>query len=287
MKYIKSPLNYIGGKYKILSPIFEVFPEKIDTFVDLFAGGFNVGINVDANRIICNDQITYLIELYEYLESTPVEEVLSAIKERIDEYNLTRRNAEGYSALKDRYNETKNIVDFFVLTFYAFNHQIRFNNNQKFNTPFGKERSSYNSSIEKNLISFCEALKSKNIEFYNKDFLGLDLSDLGPEDLVYCDPPYLISTGSYNDGRRGFKDWTPVEEKQLLDLLDRLDRQKVRFALSNVLYHKGMSNDLLIEWSRKYKVYYIDKSYSNCNYHFKDRDAVTVEVLITNFESGK
>ncbi len=287
MKYIKSPLNYIGGKYKILSPIFEVFPEKIDTFVDLFAGGFNVGINVDANRIICNDQITYLIELYEYLESTPVEEVLSAIKERIDEYNLTRRNAEGYSALKDRYNETKNIVDFFVLTFYAFNHQIRFNNNQKFNTPFGKERSSYNSSIEKNLISFCEALKSKNIEFYNKDFLGLDLSDLGPEDLVYCDPPYLISTGSYNDGRRGFKDWTPVEEKQLLDLLDRLDRQKVRFALSNVLYHKGMSNDLLIEWSKKYKVYYIDKSYSNCNYHFKDRDAVTVEVLITNFESGK
>ena len=287
MKYIKSPLNYIGGKYKILSPIFEVFPEKIDTFVDLFAGGFNVGINVDANRIICNDQITYLIELYEYLESTPVEEVLSAIKERIDEYNLTRRNAEGYSALKDRYNETKNIVDFFVLTFYAFNHQIRFNNNQKFNTPFGKERSSYNSSIEKNLISFCEALKSKNIEFYNKDFLGLDLSDLGPEDLVYCDPPYLISTGSYNDGRRGFKDWTPVEEKQLLDLLDRLERQKVRFALSNVLYHKGMSNDLLIEWSKKYKVYYIDKSYSNCNYHFKDRDAVTVEVLITNFESGK
>lgn len=287
MKYIKSPLNYIGGKYKILSPIFEVFPEKIDTFVDLFAGGFNVGINVDANRIICNDQITYLIELYEYLESTPVEEVLSAIKERIDEYNLTRRNAEGYSALKDRYNETKNIVDFFVLTFYAFNHQIRFNNNQKFNTPFGKERSSYNSSIEKNLISFCEALKSKNIEFYNKDFLGLDLSNLGPEDLVYCDPPYLISTGSYNDGRRGFKDWTPVEEKQLLDLLDRLDRQKVRFALSNVLYHKGMSNDLLIEWSKKYKVYYIDKSYSNCNYHFKDRDAVTVEVLITNFESGK
>ena len=287
MKYIKSPLNYIGGKYKILSPIFEVFPEKIDTFVDLFAGGFNVGINVDANRIICNDQITYLIELYEYLESTPVEEVLSAIKERIDEYNLTSRNAEGYSALKDRYNETKNIVDFFVLTFYAFNHQIRFNNNQKFNTPFGKERSSYNSSIEKNLISFCEALKSKNIEFYNKDFLGLDLSDLGPEDLVYCDPPYLISTGSYNDGRRGFKDWTPVEEKQLLDLLDRLDRQKVRFALSNVLYHKGMSNGLLIEWSKKYKVYYIDKSYSNCNYHFKDRDAVTVEVLITNFESGK
>lgn len=285
MKYIKSPLNYTGGKYKILSPIFEIFPDKIDTFVDLFAGGFNVGINVEANTIICNDQITYLIELYEYLENTSIEDVIAAIKGRINEFQLTQQNAEGYNALRDRYNENKNIVDFFVLTFYAFNHQIRFNNSQMFNTPFGKERSSYNASIEKNLICFCEALKNKNIIFHNKDFLELDFSELGENDLVYCDPPYLISTGSYNDGKRGFKDWTPVEEQQLLDLLDRLNEQGVKFALSNVLYHKGMSNDLLIEWSKKYKVYYIDKSYSNCSYQFKDRDAKTVEVVITNFES--
>lgn len=40
MNYIKSPLNYTGGKYKILTLIFEIFPNKIGTFVDLFAGGF-------------------------------------------------------------------------------------------------------------------------------------------------------------------------------------------------------------------------------------------------------
>lgn len=287
MKYIKSPLNYTGGKYKILSSIFEVFPEKIGTFVDLFAGGFNVGINVNADKIICNDHITYLMELYKYLTRTSVDDVLTAIEARIDEFKLTKQNVEGYNALRDRYNESKNIMDFFVLTFYAFNHQIRFNNSQKFNTPFGKERSSYNASIEKNLISFCETLKRKKIKFYNKDFLSLDLSELSYKDLVYCDPPYLISTGSYNDGKRGFKDWTLVEEQQLLELLDRLNANGIRFVLSNVLYHKGMSNDLLIEWSKKYKVYYIDKTYSNCNYQFKDRDAKTVEVLITNFESER
>ena len=37
--------------------------------------------------------------------------------------------------------------------------------------------------------------------------------------------------------------------------------------------------------SQKYIVYYLDKSYSNCSYHFKDRDAKTVEVVITNFKS--
>lgn len=287
MKYIKSPLNYTGGKYKILGPIFELFPRKIKTFVDLFAGGFNVGINVEAERIVCNDQINYLLELYRFLSENETEEIIREIKKRIGEFDLSQQNAEGYCALRDRYNETKDIVDFFVLTCYAFNHQIRFNNSQKFNSPFGKERSSYNPSIEGNLIKFCDALKRKNIVFSNKDFLSVDLSCLGPEDLVYCDPPYLISTGSYNDGKRGFKDWTEAEERQLLDLLDRLNEQGTRFALSNVLYHKGLENTLLIEWSRKYYVHYIDKTYSNCSYQYKDRDAKTVEVVITNFESER
>lgn len=41
---------------------------------------------------------------------------------------------------------------------------------------------------------------------------------------------------------------------------------------------------MLIDWSKKYNTSYIDKTYSNCSYHFKDRNAKTVEVLVTNFE---
>lgn len=103
--------------------------------------------------------------------------------------------------------------------------------------------------------------------------------------MVYCDPPYLISNASYNDGKRGFKDWTEKEERQLLNLLDVLNDQGTRFALSNVLYHKGLSNELLIKWSQKYNTYYIDKTYANCSYHFKEKNAKTVEVVITNYES--
>ena len=51
-KYIKSPLNYIGGKYKLLPQLMRYFPTDINTFVDLFSGGFNVGINVKSNRTI-------------------------------------------------------------------------------------------------------------------------------------------------------------------------------------------------------------------------------------------
>ena len=69
-KYIKSPLNYTGGKYKILDKIIPKFPSEINTFVDLFSDCFNIGINVNANKIICNDNIIYLIELYEYIKET-------------------------------------------------------------------------------------------------------------------------------------------------------------------------------------------------------------------------
>ena len=286
MEFIKSPLNYTGGKYKILQPIYQLFPPNIDTFVDLFAGGFNVGVNSNANKIICNDQITYLIDLYQYLSDNDTYTIISDIKKIIDDFHLSKQNAEGYNFLRDRYNETKDIRDFFVLTFFSFNHQIRFNNKHKFNTPFGKERSSYNTTIERNLVRFCNALQNKNITFYNKDFLDVDLSNLGGNDLVYCDPPYLISNASYNDGKRGFKDWTEKEEQQLLNLLDILNVQGTRFALSNVLYHKGLSNELLIKWSQKYNTYYIDKTYDNCSYHFKEKNAKTVEVVITNYESG-
>ncbi|GAB4481076.1 MAG: hypothetical protein OHK0057_35350 [Thermoflexibacter sp.] len=49
-KQIKSPLNYIGGKHKLLEQILPLFPKQISTFIDLFAGGCNVGLNVKAEK---------------------------------------------------------------------------------------------------------------------------------------------------------------------------------------------------------------------------------------------
>lgn len=282
-KYIKSPLNYTGGKYKILDKIIPKFPSEINTFIDLFSGGFNVGINVNANKIICNDNISYLIELYKYIKEIKTEEFILKIRQVINEYKLSKSNKEGYLKLRNEYNLSKKPVLLFVLICFSFNHQIRFNNSHHFNAPFGKDRSEYNMRIEENLKVFLETLKQKEIIFTSLDFLNVDLSELGEEDFVYCDPPYLISNASYNDGNRGFKNWTEKEEKELLELLDSLNQRNIKFALSNVLYHKGQENKILAEWSRKYKIHYIDKSYSNCNYQLKNRENKSIEVLVANY----
>lgn len=47
-KYIKSPMNYTGGKYKLLPQIQPLFPTDINMFVDLFTGGRNIAVNVNA-----------------------------------------------------------------------------------------------------------------------------------------------------------------------------------------------------------------------------------------------
>ena len=284
-KFLKSPLNYIGGKYKLLPQLIEFFPEKINTFVDLFSGGFNVGINVDCNKVICNDMNTFIIDLYKELYSKPIDETLNKITGRINEYGLSKENEEAFKKFRDYYNKTKEPIDLYTLSCYSFNYQFRFNNNKEYNNPFGRNRSQFSDNMKSNLILFTEKLKSMNVEFLSEPFDKVDLSKLNNEDFVYCDPPYLITTGSYNDGNRGFKDWKEEEEIQLYKVLDELNKRKVKFALSNVIEHKGKENILLKEWSKKYKTIYLTSDYSNSSYNTK-RDK-SIEVLIINYKEDK
>lgn len=286
---IKSPLNYIGGKAKILDQILPLFPKEINNFIDLFAGGCNVGINVKANKIYFNDNLTFLIEMYNAFKENNLDSTILHIENRINEYDLSLTNDIGYKRIRELYNNQKNPLDLFVLIAYSFNHQIRFNNNHQFNNPFGKDRSSFNSSMKLNLEKFIVRLKEMNVEFTNMCFNNFDFNFLNHNDFVYCDPPYLITTGTYNDGKRGFKGWTDIEEKQLLDTLDYLNENKINFALSNVLEHKGKSNDILKSWLKSnpnYKINYLNFHYSNSNYQTINRNKnSSIEVLITNYET--
>lgn len=280
--YIKSPLNYTGGKYKLLPQIEPLFPNEINTFVDLFAGGYNVGINVNANKIVANDINTYVIELLSTFKAESTESILKHIKDRIAEYGLSKTNREAFNKLREDYNTKQNPLDLYTLVCYSFNYQFRFNNNMKYNNPFGKNRSHFSASLEKKLVSFAGAIDEQDVWFTSKDFRDVRLNSLNRNDFVYCDPPYLITTGSYNDGNRGFKDWTEKEEKDLLNLLDELNYKGVKFGLSNVFEHKGKKNNILIQWSKKYSVRHLNMNYNNCNYQ-TNKNIGSDEVYVCNY----
>lgn len=278
---IKSPLNYVGGKYKLLPQILPYFPDNINTFVDLFGGGFNVGINIEAKQIICNDLETAVIDLFKELKSLSSEEALKILKDTIEKYGLSKTNEEGFKKIREDYNKGNRSWNmFYAILTHAFNNQIRFNKRGEYNMPFGRNRSSFNPNLEKNFIKFIDKLGEINVTFFNSDFNKIKIDMLGENDFVYCDPPYLVTCASYNeqDG------WNETKERELLELLDNLNARGIKFALSNVLENKGKTNEILKVWAEKYNVHYLNYSYGNCNYHAKDKsENSTVEVLITNY----
>ena len=296
---VKSPLNYTGGKFKLLPQILPLFPSNINTFVDLFAGGCNVGVNVKADNIICNDIEFHVINLMKKFEKTSVESILNEIEDNINKFNLSKTSKYGYEyyntnssdgvanynkgnyiKLREFYNENMdNDLLFFTVVIFAFNNQIRFNKNtKKFNVAVNKR--DFNDSMKKNIIKFINRLHNVDIKFTSKDFSLFDTESLTAQDLVYCDPPYLITCANYNE-QGG---WDEIKERELLEFLEVLNKKSIRFALSNVLESKGKSNDILKEWSKKYNIHYLNNTYGNCNYQTKDKSKIgATEVLITNY----
>ena len=300
--HISCPFNYTGGKFKLLKQLQPLFDEK-EVFLDLFAGGGNVGINSSSTKIIFNDSNEKMIDLIEFIKETNTDILLKHIDNIIDEYGLSntalygysyydcnstrglaKYNKEGFLKLRDAFNakiitgETDYLM-LYVLMVFSFNNQIRFNKKGLFNLPVGKR--DFNSKMRSKLVLFSEELKSKDVQFIRKDFRDISLDDFSRETFIYCDPPYLITNATYNENGM----WTEIEEKALLQFLDAANAKKISFALSNVLVSKNNRNEILHNWieSKGYYCHYLNKSYSNSNYHRKNKNSISEEVLITNY----
>ncbi len=138
-----------------------------------------------------------------------------------------------------------------------------------------------NDSIRYNLNKFIEELKHKNINFQNENFVDFDFSSLSPMDFVYADSPYSVGVGVYQDGKRGFNGWSKDDENRLCDIFDELNGRKVKWAMSNMLENKGVTNCKLYNWSKKYHIHDMKINYNGANYQRKT--GTSREVLITNY----
>ena len=305
---IHSPLNYTGGKFKLLPQILPLFPRDTDVFVDLFCGGCNVGLNAESRHVVYNDRNENLISLYRAFQAMGQESVLKRVYAIIETYDLSLVSRHGYGYYgcdsskglaahnRDRYLKLRAdwnekhargeldddyYVMLYVLIVYAFNNQIRFNKSGDFNLPVGKR--DFNRNMERKLAEFLDRIRWQDCAFTCLDFREFDVGALTPRDFVYADPPYLITCATYNEQGR----WNEGLERDLLAFLDDLHDRQIRFALSNVLRSKGKENRILLEWLRenagRYRAVPLSYSYSNSNYQTKDRSSVPEEVLIINY----
>lgn len=289
---IRSPLYYLGDKYKLLPQILKYFPNKINKFFDVFGGGGTLLANVNANEYFYNDINKPLTKLLNFFYTTDPSKILEYIY--IYEHKLiagnkgnTSKNKENYNQLKNEYNNLSNKHDFhahcllFLLIIFGFNSQIRFNSNGNFNIPIGKQ--DLNENRKKIFLKFTKNLQSKKITFTSNDFQYIkklvENGQITLDDFLYFDPPYLITNATYNSI------WTAERDKQLLELLDFLNNKNIKWALSNVFECKGFKNEYLIEWAKKYKIYHLNSNYSNSNYQRKNKNEKVDEVLIIDYEN--
>lgn len=295
----RSPFFYVGDKYKLMGQINSSLPKNINRLIEAFCGGGSVFLNSTSNFYLANDNSKYMIKLHKFISGfkNNREKFFDKLEKTIKKYGLSASflginvddelkkkyvktyyavyNKKSYSNLRDDFNKNKeNMLLLYVLLIYGFNHMIRFNSNGDFNLPVGNV--DYNKNVVDALNGYFDFMEKNQIEFYCKDYKSF-LKNIAYEngDFVYLDPPYLISQSEYN------KYWTEKEEKELLNTIDWLNENGVKFALSNVFYHKGKYNNLLIEWSKKYNV--IDMKSNYISYH-DNTIKNSKEVLITNYE---
>ncbi|MCM1226372.1 MAG: Dam family site-specific DNA-(adenine-N6)-methyltransferase [Clostridium sp.] len=273
-----------------------MFPNKINTFVDLFAGSGIVSMNTKADHIILNDIDTHLIELYRLFKEYSADEILQHIDNRIEQFGLatesTKRNVyqntekikqykSAYINLRNEYNTTKSVFDFCTLMYFSFSQQFRFNADGDFNMPCGNDH--FSDYQKQAVIDGCDFFHDQNVEIMNVDFRDFDISSLTESDYVYIDPPYLITLAVYTEGRNGYAGWSETDENALYRLCESLNERNIKFGMSNVFCNKVKTNQSLIDWS-KYNHFYVHNfsshTYSACG----KGNSMAEEVFITNYK---
>lgn len=305
---LRSPLNYTGNKYRILPQILPYFPEQIDTMVDLFCGGATVGSNVNCRNIVFIDKCEQLISLLQYLSTCEFERLLKSIEQIIGKYGLSYSAKFSYSYYKSQINDSNinnglkefNRIAFYnlradynalldktseyanqllyLLIVYGFNNDLRFSKNGDFNLPVGK--TDLNQSNLKKIKEYIDRMHDINSTFICCDFDSerawnyIDMSDF-----IYLDPPYLITTATYNENN-----WNVKEEERLLNQISIFLEENKFFALSNVLSKEDAINKPLSDWieanAGRVRIIDIDYHYRSSSYNKKNRNALEREVLI-------
>lgn len=268
---IKSPLNYSGNKYKLMSQILPHIPQSIEVFVDLFGGSGTVGANVQCQKLIYNEYDKNIFNIISMLTSENPEEVLLQIDNKIKSFNLSKKNKSSYYVYKDYYNNNPSTLDVYLLSCYSFSNLIRFNRHGFFNVPFGERE--FSTNMKDNMLSFFNAMTTRNLELYNRDFEEITIL---PNHFVYLDPPYLNSGAIYNE-RGG---WGIEEETRMRKYLDILTEKDIKWALSNDLN----KNPTLLDWAvNQYTIIDLNIDYSTSFYNTKIDKGQTREVLIINY----
>jgi DNA adenine methylase len=245
---ITSPIKCPGGKYKLLSNIFNILPDDLNsnsyTYVEPFFGGGAVGLNLlynkHINTCIFNDLNYDIVNLFNCIKSDSFRLLgeLSILQQGMSK-ELFYDIRKGFKFISNKFEEIDpyRAAKFVFLNKTCFNGLIRFNASGGFNVPFGDTKTKAIYDIEK--INTLKDLL-QNTELYNVSYeylidllLQMYKKQKDIKLLFYLDPPYLPISETSNFTSYT-KDGFFIEDHMLLrKCLDKIDKANHKFILSN------------------------------------------------------
>lgn len=247
ISYIKSPINWVGNKFKYLTTINNLIKNK--TYfqaIDLFMGSGNAILNLDcvANTYIGNDKNKLVPKIYQELPKYKY--TLNELENILNQHNRFS-SKESYYTFRDYWNkkylndtfDKEFIIETMLLLKMCSNSMVRFNPTEGyFNQGFrglGNKKEFFTDRM-KNIIvdglnNLSAHLKNKKYIFTNYD--SLQYKDEGNNRLLILDPPYILRKDMYD---------TDFTDKHDLYLLNLIKNTRNDFIYFNYLYRDGVLN---------------------------------------------
>lgn len=270
------PIKCQGIKTKIVPLILaSAHVPKNGLWIEPFMGSGVVGLNARPKRALFGDVNPHIIAFYNAVKNKKITPESARVFLEY-EGNLLREEGEAhYYAIRQRFNEQGNPLDFLFLSRSCFNGMIRFNKKGGFNVPFCKKPQrfapAYITKICNQIDHFSQLIQYGDWQFRNQAFEET-LENASEADFVYCDPPYLGRHVDY------FDSWDMNNEQRLFDCLSKT---KSQFILSTWHSNQYRKNELLDSlWSEFHVI--TKEHYYHVGAKEDNRNSM-LEALVMNF----
>ena len=226
---LKRPfLKWAGGKTRLVPAIRALAPAEARRLIEPFAGGGAVALNLPAPATILADASDDLISVYRELKRDGARFIAQCAAL----FTPAANSAGVYYQRRAEFNATKNrrrkACLFLYLNRHGYNGLCRYNARGGFNVPFGRHAAPRFPREE--LKAFQTRLKSCRLA--TADFRTV-LTQAGPGDFVYCDPPYVPVSATAHFTAYAKTAFGPREQADLAACCRAATRRGAHVVISN------------------------------------------------------
>ena len=244
-------------------------------WVEPFMGSGVVGFNIAAKKAIFADKNPYIIDFYNRIKSGDI--TSQKVRTFLEQEGklLEEGDCDYYYSVRERFNKHHDALDFLFLNRSCFNGMIRFNKKHEFNVPYGHKPKRFSKAYVTKIVNQVkyveDMVKTHSWTFICQSF-EKTISMAGPNDFIYCDPPYIGRHVDYYDS------WDEELEFALSHALAQSDAKFMVSTWDHNSYRKNEYLDTI--WAFCHKVthdhfYHVGAKISN-------RNAIT-EALLMNY----